>query len=154
MSDIVIRAPAPSDRMEWAALWAQYNAFYGREKSKSLDETIVETTWRRLLDVEEQVYGLVAERSGALVGLAHFIFHRNTIQLADTCYLQDLFTGEASRGHGVGAGLVDAMAKVCRERGVNDIYWHTHQGNQIARSLYDRIARDTEFVVYRMDIAP
>lgn len=152
MSGIVIRPPTPSDRTEWSALWAQYNAFYGREKTTSLDEKIVETTWQRLLDVEEEVYGLVAERSGILVGLAHFIFHRNTIQMADTCYLQDLFTEEASRGYGVGAGLVDAMTNVCRERGVNDIYWHTHQSNRSARSLYDRIARDTEFVVYRMDI--
>ncbi len=149
MTGIVVRPLRVADKASWRNLWARYNAFYGREGATALPDEIVETTWDRLLNADEPVHGLAAEVDGALVGLAHFLFHRNLIRLADTCYLQDLFTDESARGFGVGRGLIEAVARACREHGVGDMYWHTHQGNTAARALYDRIALNTEFLVYR-----
>jgi GNAT superfamily N-acetyltransferase len=141
-----------SDKSEWQSLWAAYNAFYGREGDTALSDEIVETTWMRLLDETEPVYGLVAELDGKLIGLGHYIFHRNMIQIAETCYMQDLFTTVEARGRGVGRMLVSGIADMCRKRGVCDIFWHTHESNRTARGLYDRMARDTKFTVYRKDI--
>jgi GNAT superfamily N-acetyltransferase len=110
---------------------------------------VIETTWSRLLDPSEPVHGLVADNGMQLVGLAHVVFHRNLLQVRDTCYLQDLFTIPEMRGRGVAQSLIQAVSELCVAREVTDIYWHTHDSNAAARRLYDRIALDTGFVVYR-----
>ena len=151
---VSVRSPIPSDRSAWENLWSQYNAFYGREGDKALSQTIIETTWTRLLDNGEPVFGLLAERNEEVIGLAHIVFHRNLIQVADTCYMQDLFTDPSARGGGVAQALIGAVGDFCREKGVSDIYWHTHNDNRVARSLYDRMAQNTDFLVYRVVLSP
>ena len=112
---------------------------------------MVEATWKRILDPESSVDGLVASVGGHLVGLAHVVFHDNLIQLQQTCYMQDLFTAPDARGLGVARALIDGVAQLCRSRRVGDGYWHTQAENTVARRLYDQIGRDTNFVVYRMN---
>jgi GNAT superfamily N-acetyltransferase len=95
------------------------------------------------------VHGLVAELDGALVGLAHYLFHRSMILVEPTCYMQDLFTSQAARGRGVGRALIEAVYQQAGAAGATQVYWHTHAGNVTARRLYDEVATDTGFVVYR-----
>ena len=147
--NVLIRPLKPDDRPGWETLWAAYNAFYGRAGDAALPVDVVETSWARLMDPQEEVNGLVAERDGELIGLAHFIFHQNMIQIAKTCYLQDLFTAPEARGLGVGRALIEKVSEVCRSKGIHDIYWHTHTENALARSLYCSVACNTEFLVYR-----
>ena len=149
---VSVRQIRTQDKDEWLALWSAYNAFYGREGDSALSKDIVDTTWTRLLSDSEPVFGLLAELEGSPVGLAHYVFHRNLIQISDTCYLQDLFTAPASRGHGAAKRLVKAVKDHCLSRGVHDVYWHTQETNAAARGLYDQIARDTGFIVYRADV--
>jgi GNAT superfamily N-acetyltransferase len=66
-------------------------------------------TWTRFFDADKPVHALVAESSGALLGLTHYLFHRSTTSIEPTCYLQDLFTGEAARGKGVGRALINGI---------------------------------------------
>lgn len=149
MTDFATRSVRSDDRAAWEDLWAQYNAFYGREGETALSEGIVDSTWTRLLDQNEPVHCLVSESGRTLIGLAHFVFHRNLIQIENTCYMQDLFTLKAARGQGVARALIEAVGEACRKHGVLDIYWHTHASNATARALYDRLSRNTDFVVYR-----
>ncbi len=114
-----------------------------------MTEDVIQTTWNRLISEAEPIHGLVAESDHGLVGLAHIIFHPNTIHIEDTCYLQDLFTEEECRGRGVARQLVEAVHETCRTRGVSSIYWHTHESNTTARLLYDKLATNTGFLVYR-----
>jgi hypothetical protein len=93
-SQIIIRPIRPQDQKEWSALWKGYNAFYGRESANALPEDVIQTTWNRRMSEAEPIHGLVAESDRRLVGLAHIVFHPNTIHIEDTCYLQDLFTEE------------------------------------------------------------
>ena len=148
-SQIIIRPVTRQDRPEWETLWAGYNAFYGRHGETALPDSIIRSSWDRLLKETEPVHGLVAEADATLVGLAHFIFHRNMIQIEDTCYLQDLFTSPECRGLGVARQLAEAVYAVCKTRGVSSIYWHTHASNTAARALYDKLATNTGFLVYR-----
>lgn len=149
---VSIRPPTLADRSSWEKAWSQYNAFYGRANETALSNAVIETAWLRLLDKDQPVFGFLATQDDEVIGLAHFVFHRNLIQIADTCYLQDLFTAPAARGRGVARSLLDSVRACCRDRGVHDIYWHTHEGNSTARRLYDRVARDTGFIVYRTDV--
>ena len=144
-----IRPVQPQDYEAWKPLWDGYNAFYGREGATGLPEDITRTTWSRFFDANEPVHALVAEAGGELLGLTHFLFHRSTILIGSTCYLQDLFTSEAARGQGVGRALIQGVYERARAAGCDRVYWHTREGNATARRLYDKVAECPGVVVYR-----
>lgn len=146
---IVIRPVIRKDFPEWKILWDGYNAFYGRAGETALPSEITQTTWFRFFEIYEPMHALVAESSGKLLGLVHFLYHRSTTQLGPNCYLQDLFTVEEARGKGVGRALINAVYERAKEAGVRRVYWQTHETNTTAMKLYDKIAEKSGFVVYR-----
>jgi GNAT superfamily N-acetyltransferase len=150
MSDpLIVRSIAPTDFAQWQPLWAGYNRFYGRP---ALPVEITQMTWTRFFDAYEPVHAMVAERDGQLVGLVHYLFHRSTIQIQPTCYLQDLFTDEAARGEGVGRALIEAVYERARIAGSPRVYWQTHESNATAMRLYDKVADRSGFIVYRKQL--
>jgi len=148
----VIREIARSDYEGWLPLWLGYNAFYGRHGLTALSPGITQTTWERFFDPAEPVHALVAERDGSLVGLVHYLFHRSTIMVTPTCYLQDLFTSAACRGQGIGRALIEAVYQRARTAGSTRVYWLTHESNQVAQGLYDTLAERSGFIVYRKSL--
>jgi GNAT superfamily N-acetyltransferase len=66
-----------------------------------------------------------------------------------TCYLHDLFTLESERGKGVGRALIEAVYAAAKAARAERVYWLTHESNQTAMQLYDKIADLSGFVVYR-----
>jgi GNAT superfamily N-acetyltransferase len=92
---------------------------------------------------------LVAERHGQLIGLAHYLFHRSTIQIGPVCYLQDLFTSVAARGQGVGRALIESVYERARSTDCGRVYWQTHETNLEAMRLYDKVAHRSGFLVFR-----
>lgn len=146
---IEIRAVAQADYDAWHALWLGYNKFYGRHGDTALPEEITRTTWSRFFDVNEPVHALVAVHEGSLVGLAHYLYHRGTTQIGLSCYMQDLFTAEAARGRGVARKLIEAVYEQARIAGSSRVYWQTHETNQTAMQLYDKVADKSGFIVYR-----
>jgi GNAT superfamily N-acetyltransferase len=149
MSNCVIRPVERADYEAWLPLWDGYNEFYGRAGATALPREITGVTWERFFDADEPVHALVAERNGALLGLAHYLFHRSTTSVALTCYLQDLFTSEDSRGKGVGRALIEGVYDAAQRAGSPRVYWLTHHTNQTAMQLYDKVADHSGFVVYR-----
>jgi len=145
---LVIRAVAPTDLPEWEQLWEGYNTFYER----SVAPEITRTTWSRFFDGYEPVHALVAESSGRLVGLVHYLYHRNTTMIGPTCYLQDLFTAAPVRGRGVGRALIEAVYQRAKAAGSSRVYWQTHETNLTAMKLYDKVAERSGFVVYRKQL--
>jgi GNAT superfamily N-acetyltransferase len=144
-----VRFVERADFPQWLPLWEGYNKFYGRAGATALSAKITQTTWERFFDPDEPVHALVAESDGRLVGLAHYLFHRSTIMLGPNCYLQDLFTLEAARGCGVGRALIEAVYAQARIAGAARVYWHTEETNATARRLYDQVAGNSGFIVYR-----
>jgi GNAT superfamily N-acetyltransferase len=147
-----IRAVAKEDFPSWRVLWDGYNAFYGRSGLTALPEEVTRMTWSRFFDGYEPVQALVAEQAGTLVGLAHILFHRSTIQIGPTCYLQDLFTVEEVRGHGVGRALIRGVCACAARGGAQRLYWQTHETNATAMRLYDQVGEKSGFVVYRVPL--
>lgn len=152
MNDLVVRPVIRGDFEQWQPLWEGYNAFYGRSGATALPMEIVQSTWSRFFDANEPVHAFVAEREGALLGLAHYLFHRSTITIEPSCYLQDLFTSEAARGRGVGRALIEKVYQAARAAGSSRVYWHTHESNKVAMRLYNKVAEHSGFVVYRKAI--
>jgi GNAT superfamily N-acetyltransferase len=147
--DLTIRFVTRQDYDQWLPLWDGYNAFYERSGPTALAREITEMTWSRFFDAYEPMHALVAEQDGKLLGLTHYLFHRSTISISPNCYLQDLFTGAAARGKGVGRALINGVYDKARLAGSTRVYWLTHHTNRTARQLYDKVADDTGFIVYR-----
>jgi len=147
-----IRPIRQSDYDGWRVLWDGYNAFYGRSGATALPEEITRATWDRFFDPLEPVHALVAEESGQVVGLAHYIFHRSTTRLNEVCYMQDLFTVEMARGKGVGRQLIDAVYAAASAAGSSRVYWQTLNTNVAGRALYDKVAKHIGFVVYSHEL--
>ena len=146
---LAIRPTVPDDYPAWKPLWDGYNAFYGREGPTALAQEVTDTTWARFHDPDEPVHALVAEEGGKLVGLTHYLFHRSTSAIAPICYLQDLFTAPEVRGKGVGRALIEEVYRRARAAGAFRVYWQTHETNATARVLYDKVAEQSGFIVYR-----
>ena len=146
---LIIRPVAPTDFPQWERLWEGYNSFYGRARATALPDEITKMTWSRFFDAYEPVHAVVAEKDGQLVGVAHYLFHRSTIMIGPTCYLQDLFTAESARGRGIGRALIESVYERAKEAGAQRVYWQTHETNLTAMKLYDKVAERSGFVVYR-----
>ena len=142
---LIIRPIKPEDFPEWMTLWEGYNLFYGRSQ---LPTEITQMTWSRFFDPTEPVHALVAEKNKKLLGLAHYLYHRSTIQIELSCYLQDLFTSETARNQGIGQKLIEAVYEQARIAASPRVYWLTKEDNLIARNLYDKIAKRSGFISY------
>jgi GNAT superfamily N-acetyltransferase len=157
-----IRPLEPRDFAQWLPLWQSYNTFYNRVQAN--DESTTRLTWGWLIDPAEPVHGLVAERpvrsAGAtalvgqhlvrqrLVGMAHYILHRNTGTVGRVCYLQDLFTAADERGAGIGRQLTTAVYGAAALAGAERVYWQTDSNNAAASRLYDSVAARLDVLVY------
>jgi GNAT superfamily N-acetyltransferase len=149
---LIIRSVSRTDFEQWGRLWEGYNSFYGRAGATALPDEITMMTWSRFFDACEPVHALVAERNGELLGLVHYIFHRSTILIGPTCYLQDLFTAEHARGQGIGRALIVSVYERAKAVGAQRVYWQTHETNLTGMKLYDRVAERSGFIVYRKQL--
>jgi GNAT superfamily N-acetyltransferase len=141
----MIRPLAAADFAPWEQLWLAYLRFYRADVSND----VTAATFRRLCDQTDGMIGLVAvDEQGALVGLAHLVFHPSTWSADPYCYLEDLFVAPAARGTGTAAQLLEAVFAEAHRRGAARTYWETQEFNAPARSLYDKVAHRTSFVVY------
>jgi GNAT superfamily N-acetyltransferase len=145
---IIVRPLRAEDREQWQPLWDGYNLFYERP---NMPVEITGTSWTRFLDPAEPMFAAVAEVDGKVVGLVHYLYHRNTAMIEDVCYLQDLFTAPEARGMGVGRALIEYVYAEAVKAGSRRVYWQTHENNP-ARKLYDQVAELTPFRRYVKDL--
>jgi GNAT superfamily N-acetyltransferase len=151
-SNVNVRPLARADYEQWLPLWAGYNEFYGRVGPTALATEITAATWSRFFDAYEPLHALVAEHEGRVVGLVHYLYHRDTISIAPLCYLADLFTDASVRGRGVARALIEAVYQAARDAGIGQVYWLTHETNTTARTLYDKVADRPGFIVYGKNV--
>ena len=137
-----IAALRAEDRAAWELLARGYKDFYGTQTT----DAEYATAWNRLL-AQDSVFGLAAFADGQLVGVAHYLFH-TSVWAPTNCYLQDLFTAPAARGHGVARALIEAVAADARSRGAARYYWLTQEHNAVARVLYNKVGKYVGFIRY------
>ncbi|MBB3999218.1 GNAT family N-acetyltransferase [Aureimonas pseudogalii] len=141
----MIRPIEAADQTEWQRLWSGYQAFYKVE----IEPAVTRRTFERLLDPAEPMFAALAMHDGRPVGLVHFLFHRSTWTSGDYCYLQDLFVESDMRGHSIGRRLIEHVYEEACRAEASRVYWLTHETNQDAMQLYDRIADRSGFLQYR-----
>ena len=140
-----IRPIRESDRAAWAPLWQGYLTFY----KTSLPTDVTDMTWARFFNPQEQLYALVAEQDGKVIGFVHYLLHRSTWAPVCYCYLEDLFVEPSLRGGGTGRKLIAAVEAAARAAGASRLYWMTHESNETAQMLYNKVADRPGFVQYR-----
>jgi GNAT superfamily N-acetyltransferase len=136
-----------ADRERWEVLFRAYIDFYKR----TLSDARYDQAWAEFQS-GARMRALGAHLDDKLVGIAHFFIHANTSG-PDVCYLQDLFTAPASRGHGAATALIEAIAEWSREQGCGRLYWSTHESNATARRVYDRVAVNRGFIRYERELS-
>lgn len=130
-----IRPISQNDKTRWLELFKEYIDFYKAELSNEQ----YELTWQRI-NSEYNMHGLLAEKEGQIIGLAHYVFRPDTWEVADFCYLEDLYVDPRVRGVGVGRALIKAVEQIAIEKGSKRLYWTTAEDNEVARKLYDKLA--------------
>jgi len=145
MAGVTIRAVRADDEAQWRRLWTLYLEYY----ESSVPEQVYQTTFMRILsDDIGEVRGLIAEQDGQPVGLVHYLFHRNTWQVENVCYLEDLFVDPHVRGTSIGRALIEAVYAAADAAGCPNVYWLTQHFNEAGRRLYDRVGQLTPFIRY------
>jgi GNAT superfamily N-acetyltransferase len=143
---ITIRPMTAADFADWNPLWQAYLTFY----ESSVADDVTRTSFSRLTDPVEPMGSFLAYTpDGRAVGMVNWVRHRSTWTTGDYCYLQDLYADPDVRGSGVGRLLIEAVYGVALEMGCSRVHWLTHETNQHAMLLYDRIADRSGFVQYR-----
>lgn len=133
----------------WLPLWQGYLEFY----ESTLASDVTYKTFARLSDpLEFDMGGYIAFDGDEAVGIVHYIVHRTCWSDKDICYLQDLFVAPNYRKGGIGRALIEEVASFARDHDLLKVYWQTQTNNKTARRLYDNIAQDSGFMVYKMDI--
>ena len=147
---IRVRELSESDRDIWLSLWRGYLEFY----KTTAPDVQYELTWKRLLDNEYNMYGLVAEVDGKVCGIVHYTFQNSTRSPINYCYLEDLFVDPLIRGKGAGRALIDAVQDIAVKAGSSRLYWNTDATNETARKLYDSYVKESGKVQYRIPLNP
>jgi GNAT superfamily N-acetyltransferase len=146
--DLKIRDLEPEDKARWLELWRGYLRFYEQE----LSEEQTELSWQRLLHAKDGLHGVVAELDRQLVGLAHYFWTPSTWKENRDLYLEDLFVSPSVRGGGVGKSLLEALVSICLEAGGSKVHWQTHHTNKTAMALYQKLAEQSEFLVFEIKL--
>lgn len=136
MENINIRAGDPSDGERMAEMAAALSAHEG-EPPPPFD---AETFRRFGFGPERRFESLVVEiADGELVGYVLFsnLFHVGLG--APGLHMIDLFVEPRFRRHGLGRGMLGALARICREREATWITWQCLPSNTEAMAFYQDI---------------
>jgi GNAT superfamily N-acetyltransferase len=146
---IILHTLTAADFDDWNPLWQAYLVFY----ESSLPDDVTANAFARMVDPTTATGGFLArDASGQAVGLVNWIDHPTNWALGNSCYLQDLYVSEAGRGLGTGRALIEAVADAARARNCAKVYWQTHESNETAMLLYDKVATKSGFLVYDLGL--
>lgn len=140
-----IRPIDRNDKVQWLPLWKGYQTFY----KVTIADDVTDVTWERFFDEFIPVHAFIAEDKGEILGFVHYIFHYSAWTKGPYVYLQDLFTTEAARGKGVGRALIEAVYEAAEKTGAARVYWLTHETNETAIGLYEKVADRSGFIQFR-----
>lgn len=145
---LTIRPVAADDRPVWEALFDGYAAFY----KTTVSDDVKAAVWGWIFDEKESFWADLAVLDGVAVGLVQYQLMHRSLSGGKVCYLSDLYTLPAARGHGVGRGLIDHVIGFARENGIVNVRWLTQEFNYDGRRLYDSYRPKSDFILYSVPV--
>lgn len=95
----------------------------------------VEALGEYCLGSAKRFHVLVAVSDDVVVGYATYLVQFSPWAGREYLFLDDLYVGEEARGAGIGVRLMQGVAEVGLERGV-DVRWHVEPENRGAQKFY------------------
>ncbi|WP_443089101.1 GNAT family N-acetyltransferase [Williamsia sp. Leaf354] len=129
----VIRAAQPGDE---AGLLAAITALAVYEREPDAVDNSVDALTAALFGDDPKVFAHIAERDGAVVGVAIWFVTYSTWTGRHGIWLEDLFVHESERGRGYGVALLASLAAVCVERGYARLEWTVLDWNAPSIAFY------------------
>ena len=144
-----VRPAEAADEDGWRRLWKGYCDFY----EVTIEKDVTDKLWRRIMDGRAGIHAVVAEsvsneKKPRLIAFGNYVLHPYTWGTGLMCYLEDLFVAEDCRRRGAGRAVIGALIQMAYDNGWARVYWHTHETNKVARSMYDAVTPADPFVRY------
>lgn len=125
----------------WKPIWLD-------NMQHQVSDEITASTWQKICDKKELVYGLGLFDDKQLLGILHYILHPTTGALNPVCYMQDLFVAEKHRRKGYARELLRELALRGKEERWERIYWIAANNNKQAQALYQNIGVKLDFSLH------
>jgi GNAT superfamily N-acetyltransferase len=96
---------------------------------------------------------LAETRDGRTVGFALFFHSFSTFRGRPSLYLEDIYVRTEFRGHGIGKALLQAVARIARERGCTRMEWAVLDWNEPAIGFYKALGAKplSDWTLYRLE---
>ncbi len=148
---ITVRLLTAADAAPLAPLFGAYLDFYRVTRDPSAEAAFLKA---RLSAADSTGFGAYAD--GELCGFALCHHTYNSLRLAPTWVLHDLFVAPAHRGQGVAKALIEAVHVQAAAEGAFEVVLSTAHDNTTAQRLYEKegYRLDTTFRVYVRDLRP
>ena len=107
-----------------------------------------------LFGTGDRLRGLVADRSGRLIGYALYFPVYGSFRSRWRLHLEDLYVDPEARGAGVGAALLARLARLAEEGGYYAVDWEVLDWNRPALDFYERLGAHrigADWYRYRLD---
>jgi GNAT superfamily N-acetyltransferase len=150
----VIEPVTEADLQDLLPLMRGYCDFY---EVAPTDEALLAMSRALIADPGKEGLQLIARtEDGRAVGFATIFWTWTTLSASRIGVMNDLFVTPDARGSGAAAGLIEACAERCRERGITQLDWTTAHDNVRAQTLYDRVGaqRDERWLDYSLAVSP
>jgi GNAT superfamily N-acetyltransferase len=109
------------------------------EKLTDLLEVSADKLALHLFGAKPVVEAVVAECGGRIAGFALFFTNFSTFLARPGLYLEDLFVAPEERGHGIGAALLEHLARLAAARDYGRFEWSVLDWNEGAIRFYQRM---------------
>lgn len=108
---------------------------------------------KRLTAADAKLFGLIAEKDGAPVGMALYFYNFSTFRGRHGIYIEDLYVDPAARGDGIGQALLKALAVKARAKDCARIEWWVLDWNEPAINFYQKLGAKpmSEWIPYRIE---
>ena len=129
----VVRPAVPGDEH---GILAAIQALAVYEREPDAVENTADALTRTLFGPEPKAFAHVAERDGAIRGIAVWFLTYSTWTGTHGIWLEDLYVHEEDRGRGYGKALMSALAQICVDRGYRRFEWTVLDWNEPSLAFY------------------
>jgi len=109
----------------------------------------------RMMNEENGLRGIIAEKDGKAVGMAVFSLYKlATFSGKRVLYIEDIFVESEMRGLGIGKAIFDEIILTAQKLDCIKIEWKCLAWNTSARGFYEKAGgiSDPEWLTYTLDL--